>query len=42
MTDYKDYLKKEFNINEEVLDLVDKAENLLTERFDRIDDTTAI
>ena len=42
MTDYKHYLKKEFNISEEVLDLVDKAENLLAERFDRIDDTTAI
>ena len=42
MTDYKHYLKKEFNISEEVLDLVYKAENLLAERFDRIDDTTAI
>ena len=42
MTDYKHYLKKEFNISEEVLDLVDKAENLLAERFERIDDTTAI
>ena len=42
MTDFKHYLKKEFNISEEVLDLVDKAENLLAERFDRIDDTTAI
>ena len=42
MTDYKDYLKKEFNINGEVLDLVDKAEKLLAERFERIDDTTAI
>lgn len=42
MTDFKDYLKKEFNINGEVLDLVDKAEKLLTERFDCIDDTTAI
>ena len=42
MNDYKEYLKEEFNISEEVLDLVDKAETLLAERFDQIDNTTAI
>ena len=42
MTDYKKYLINEFNIDENVLDLVSKAEDLLSERFARIDDTTAI
>jgi len=39
---YNDYLKKEFSIDDKVLSLVGKAEALLTERFEHIDDTTAI
>ena len=42
ITEHKDYLKNEFNISEEAIDLVSKAESLLAERFARIDDITAI
>ncbi len=40
--DYKEYLEKNFNIDEKVIDLVQNAEKQLTERFAEIDDITAI
>ncbi|MBR2706237.1 MAG: methionine gamma-lyase family protein [Mogibacterium sp.] len=40
--DYKEYLEKNFNIDEKVIDLVQDAERQLSERFAEIDDITAI
>ena len=42
MTDFKEYLSTEFNIDEKVLAIVSDAEARLAERFAKIDDTTAI
>ncbi len=39
---YREYLISQFNIDEKVLDIVKDAETLLAERFDEIDDITAI
>jgi len=42
MTEYNNYLISEFNINKEVLEAADGAEQSLQERFRHIDDITAI
>ena len=39
---YKDYLTEKYNIDEAVIDLVQRSESLLAERFAEIDDITAI
>ena len=42
MIDYRQYLNREFNIDNDVLALVAEAESSLAERFREIDDITAI
>lgn len=42
MNEYKEYLNKEFNIDEKVLALVGECEEGLADRFAEIDDITAI
>lgn len=42
MINYKEYLNKEFKIDNDVLDLISEAEMFLADRFREIDDITAI